>query len=342
VGVGSLSSCVNLGGTILKIVELNLPENSLQNQVDRLLGDFSKLAPRIKHINVNSGASGEQICVRCSYIAFRDGAPTFDDFINTVAEHLIPFCIPRNEIKKAQVEISKGDFVSAGRIMVQLTERAKNLFIRAKKGCNRSGEAGEIVLYLLTEWLLRAPQIVSKMYLKTNSQMPVYGTDGIHARFDDAAGKLIIYWGESKAHAGLDSALGSALKSISDFIKNGHEAREIGIVEKHSEFNDLGVDAKDAILRYLDPYAEESNSRSIVYSCLLLFDFKGDTPVSKDSAENDFVSQVVVEVNKFVNSIRGVVEGKGLSLQNFEFFLLPVPSVQDFRDKFQEKIGWPV
>src|SRR3546814_10487872 len=64
----------------------------------------------------------------------------------------------------------------------QLNQRALALFKRVRKASNRSGEAGELLLYLLTEWILGAPQIIAKMGLKTNPQMPVHGSDGVHVR----------------------------------------------------------------------------------------------------------------------------------------------------------------
>ena len=313
----------------------------LDQQISALLGDFTQLEPRIKHLNFSTDECGDRIDVRCSYISFRDGQPTFNDFIDTVADHLIPFCLPRSEIRNAQNKLSKGDHVAAGRIMMQLTEKARALFIKAKKGSHRSGEAGEIVLYILTEWLLKAPQIVSKMYLKTNNQMPVHGTDGIHARYDKDSKQLYLYWGESKAHVKISSALSSALDSIKDFIDNGQDKREIGIVATYSDLDNIDKDSKAAFLRYLDPYAEESNKRIEIHSCLLVFEFNLPKGTKLDDAEKKFIELTRNQVNSFIETIRLSVEGKGLGPQRFEFFLLPVPSVQEFRDKFQEKIGWP-
>jgi hypothetical protein len=313
----------------------------LAQQLSLLLGDFSHLAPRIKNLNYETDVCGERIDVRCSYISFRDGQPTFDDFIDVLADHVIPFCLPRHEIRAAQNLAMKGDHVAAGRAMDQLSRKARDLFIKAKKGSHRSGEAGEIVLYLLTEWLLQAPQIVSKMYLKTNSNMPVYGTDGIHARYDTATKKLHLYWGESKAHVTLSSALGSALESIAEFVNDSYEKREIEIVSAYADFAGLKPEAMAAFLKHLDPYTEESNDRVVIHSCLLVFEFA--PPVGEDptKSESVFVEAVNKASDQFISSIRKVVANKGLGSQRFEFILAPVPSVQGFRDKFQQKIGWP-
>jgi hypothetical protein len=107
---------------------------NLEEQLNALLGEFSALSPRIKHLDLDTAVCGERIEVRCSYIAFRDGQPTFDDFIEIIADHIIPFCLPRSEIRGAQQLLANGDHVTAGRIMRQLSERASALFIKAKKG----------------------------------------------------------------------------------------------------------------------------------------------------------------------------------------------------------------
>lgn len=314
---------------------------NLEQQISTLQGDFTNLSPRIKHLSFDTSVCGERVDVRCSYISFRDGQQTFDDFIGTISEHVIPFCIPRNEIKAAQEKLAEGDHVAAGRIFTNLSEKARSLFIKAKKGSHRSGEAGEIVLYILTEWLLHAPQIVSKMYLKTNNNMPVHGTDGIHAKYDNDTKRLYLYWGESKAHVTVKSALSSALDSIKEFITDGHDKREIEIVSAYSDFNDLDDETKESFLCYLDPYADESNDRIVVHSCLLVFEFKLPDIANLENAENEFVHLTREKVEEFIASIGSEIKRKGLAAQRFEFFLMPVPSVQGFRDKFQEKIGWP-
>ncbi len=198
-------------------------------------------------------------------------------------------------------------------------------------------------MYILNEWVLKAPQIVSKMYLKTNNNMPVHGTDGIHARYDEVTKKLYVFWGESKAHQTLEGALGSALSSIDSFIKEGHEKREIDIISSYPDLANTSDEAKKALLEYLDPYSEASNNRVPCFSCLLVhqFDHTSDPLQSDEAIEAAYVNAVNASVKAFTDSIQSKIEANGLSLRRFEFFLVPVPSAQEFRDKFQAKIGWP-
>ena len=188
------------------------------------------------------------------------------------------------------------------------------------------------------EWILKAPQIVSKMYLKTNKNMPVYGTDGIHAAFDETTNRLLLFWGESKAHATLSNATSSALSSIKGFLNNAQEKREVDIVKDHYDLDGLSENAIEAIMDYLNPYSEKSNERVAIFSCLLMYNAPEEDQVLSEAEQ---IKLFRATTEEFIKGISEDISNKGLSASRFEFFLLPVPSVQDFRDKFQSKIGWP-
>lgn len=315
----------------------------LGQQLELLLGNFTHLESRLRHLSYDTTACGERIEVRCSYVSFQAGMQTIDEFIDVLASHIVPFCLPRSAIKLAQQAFVGGDHVAAGRIASELADKAKALFIKAKKGSHRSGEAAEILLYILNEWVLKAPQIVSKMYLKTNNNMPVHGTDGIHARYDEVSKKLLLFWGESKAHKTLDGALTSALTSIDEFFEAGQEKREIEIISSYSDMAGMSEEAKKALLDYLDPYSQTSLNRVPFFSCLLVHQFKhiSNCQQSDEDIEAAYVSAVNASVETFISGIRSKIQAKGFSMRRFEFFLVPVPSAQEFRDKFQAKIGWP-
>lgn len=313
--------------------------------LETLLGDFKNLSARIRNLDFQDGAKSKNVTVRASYISFRDGLPTHDDFINTIYELIIPFCIPRSEIAKTTEAMEQDGLKSVASLgkMVQLSKKAATLFIKAKKDSHRSGEAGEILLYTFNEWLLEAPQIVSKMYLKTNSNMPVHGTDGIHAKYDKISQSLILYWGESKAHKTLSSALSSALESILEFVTNQKEEDEIRIVSQYMDLGSIHDDFKEEILSYIDPYNEKSNQRVSVFPCLLIFehDYLKGKDYTHDQIDKEFQNEISKIVSIFCEGIQENLKSKSLETRRFEFFLFPVPSVEEFRNKFQEKIGWP-
>ncbi len=132
------------------------------------------------------------------------------------------------------------------------------------------------------------------MYLKTNNNMPVHGTDGIHAKFDDETKKLLLYWGESKAHNSLGNAFSSAMKSIKDFIDEGGQDFEVKVVSSFSDFNTATEAAKQAFINYLDPYSEDYNQCITVFACLLVFDFP------PNDSEQSFTESANQAVNDFI------------------------------------------
>jgi len=317
--------------------------SSIEDKFKGLLGDFTHLKPRLRHLEYDTTVCSERINVRCSHITFRDGELTFEEFLDSIADLVVPFCLPRSEIQKVQAEASAANHVTAARLMSALTYKAKSLFIKAQKGSNRSGEAGEVILYALNEWVLKAPQIVSKMYLKTNTNMPVHGTDGIHARYDTEEKCLYIFWGESKCHASLTTATADALNSIKSFLSGEQQSREIDIISDHMDLGAFGKDAQEAILQYLDPYSEASNDRKTIFSCFLAFRFPeaGMENVDIEELEDWYINELNEVVEKFIKNIKDRVDYRGLSAKRFEFFLLPVPSERALRNGFQKRIGWP-
>lgn len=307
--------------------------------LETLLGNYETLSARIKHIDFSLNDTFPRIAVRGSYLAFRDGLPTLDDFVTVVHRRITSFCLPRNELRVLHdkaVLMSPGE---AAELWTGAVTRASQRYIKAKKGSSRSGEATEIVLYILLEWALKAPQIVSKMYLKTNNDMPVYGTDGIHARYDANTGDLFLYWGKSKAHKTLARAFASAMKSLVEFIKLAKEEKEIDLIHAHADLGGIGNDEKQAVLDFFDPFVEKSNKRKPVFACLLVFDEPSLSQVTDE--EQHFVSHFKAIANAFIGSLQERLNDYDLLPRRFEFFLLPINSVQLLRDLFQQKIGWP-
>ena len=182
-----------------------------------------------------------------------------------------------------------------------LESRARALFIKANQTTNRNGEAGELLLYLLTEWILGAPQLIAKMALKTNPNMPVHGADGVHVRYRESDKKLLLYWGESKLYADVGEAITAAAKSISEALKPQKLQHEINLVQQNIDFSGLKPEEKEALLRYLNPFEESYNERHDVTTCLVGFDFDGFAKVAKvnaDKAEAQFTSLAAAELAK--------------------------------------------
>lgn len=320
----------------------SLSENSLTVALAAIKKDWSVLSARIRTAEHDVTTDHAHLTLRLHYPALRDGQATVEELVKTIALYLTHFSLPRKRIQdvySAQAAM-KTDF-ERHQAISRLEQEARSLFIRARDSSKRTGEAGELLLYLLTEWLLDAPQIIAKMSLKTNAQMPVHGSDGIHVRYDAAAERLIFYSGEAKLHIDL----GQAIKAAANSIKSGREKmqHELELVQRHIDFAGLDEQARTSLLRYLDPFDDAYNDRVEVVTCLVGFDFAAYAELTANEADNadaDFTAMALEKIREVGPTFAKALIDAGLPSQKVELFLFPLPSVTALRDRFQDQIGW--
>ncbi len=104
-----------------------------------------------------------------------NGRPRIEALADRLAQKAVDYCIPRSRINDALTEMNETGSTAG---FTRLSDEARSLFTKLSK----SGEGGELILYTLLEVVLRIPQILCKMPLKTSSQMHVHGSDGIHGK----------------------------------------------------------------------------------------------------------------------------------------------------------------
>jgi len=319
-------------------------EPDLEAVVATLRADYSFLAARIREVQHAITCECDGVTLRLHFPAFRQGKPTFHELVEAISLYMTPFALTRREIKELDQQYGKvtpAEFRAASK---QLDQEAIKLFIKAAEKTGRNGECGELLLYLLTEWVLGAPQIIAKMVLKTSPAMPVHGADGVHARYCGTTKRLYLYWGEAKFHASVGGAITDAAKSISKALSPEEMDHEIGLVKRNVDFSGLSGEAKQELLDFLNPMNESYNKRFDVVTCLIGFDFNGYNKISQsdgEKAEAKFSALASEHLNILAPSIAAKLKGYGLDQAVVELFLLPLPDVQDLRDKFQTKIGWP-
>lgn len=306
--------------------------------VDLLSPTTPDLAHRIASMDKTWAAEGTKISGRFFYVTFRDSKPTVDDLVAIAHARMVNFVMPRSRIEEVQAELQANPGVMDPWVL--LATEARDLFMQTDKETGRSGELGELLLYMLIEWVLKAPIVACKMYLKTSQQMPVHGVDGIHLGYE--ADKLIMHWGESKLHQTLPSALDDISSSIAEYIKDPTKyANEVRIIRSNLNLGTLDGNVRQAIKNYFNPYAPESNNLLESYACLAGFDsklYEDVAHLSHDKCESAF--QLAYE--KRIETACGLIEKKvaaaGLDSFRFSYFLLPFPSVEEARAKFQARL----
>src|SRR5664279_2445719 len=96
-----------------------------------------------------------KITGRFHYIKFRDSKPTVEDLVLVAHARMVNFFIPRKRIDEAIAEMTTKP--TAIDPWVFFATEARDLFIKTRDETGRSGELGEVLLYMLMEWVLSAP-----------------------------------------------------------------------------------------------------------------------------------------------------------------------------------------
>lgn len=319
------------------------PISDLETVLAALSRDYSKMGARIRELKHEVTCECAGVTLHLHFPAFRQRRSTVNELVEFAWLHLTPFALTRKEIdavKAFQFTLPFDDFHIK---LTQLNDTAAKLFIKAHKATNRTGEAGELLLYLLTESILGAPQCIAKMTLKTNPQMPVHGADGVHVRYCPKTARLFLYWGESKMYGDVGAAIAAAANSIAKSLEPDELGHELQLVQRNIDFTGLGADGKAALLRYLDPHEEKYNERKDVVTCLIGFDFDGFQKASAagdQAAEDTFRALAKEKLAAVAPKVAAAFRMVGLDSQDVELFFFPLPAVQEFRDLFQARIGW--
>jgi hypothetical protein len=252
-----------------------------------------------------------------------NGRPMVKALAETLYTYIVNYCIAAKN----------RDGSLTARQYTKLTKDARGLFRHPStdESDDKTGEAGEALLFFLTEAVLKAPQLVAKMELKTNHADEVKGSDGIHAKWNEEDKIIEIYFGESKLYQNVNSAIKSALKSIGDFHKNEMYKHEFSMVTKHFKYADEEVKKEVSnLLRGGEP----GESVRLNHACLIGFDwgeYKKISPLVLRKVIKEKLLEDGTAIVEKINQGFSEFEHKYLS---FEIFILPFPSVSEFRNAF--------
>jgi len=291
--------------------------------------DFSNCINVVEH---DLKITGIKTTVRFHYLKF-DGnkQPMVKALADTLYTYIIDYCL----------SAKNRDETLTARQSTLLTKEARSLFRHPEisdDSPDKTGEAGEALLYFLMEAVLKAPQIVSKMELKTNHKDEVKGSDGIHARWNEELEIVDFYFGESKLYKKVSDALTSALKSVNDFHDIKMYEHEFNMVTKHFKYADEAV--KHEISQLFINGNPGANVR-VNHACLIGYDYKGYDDIFSEPHSN-LISRFEYELLSNAESLVGLLQKKLNEFEKkylvFDVFFLPFPSVVKFRNAFNEAL----
>lgn len=319
------------------------PSFDFETFIASLAGGHDDLGARLRTVSAAPASARTGVIAHAHYFAFRGGKPTMEDFVEILSTKLVAFCLPRREIRNAEEHWENLPIQKRVEDAVRLHNRALDLFKKANRATNRNGEFGEVIAYLLIEAVLRAPQLVAKMSLKTNSQMPVHGSDGIHFRLEKPGGELRLLWGESKCYQSVEQAILRAAESVAENLEHDKMSHELFLIEQHADLDGFPKELREAILDFLDPYSEKSNLRLDTSVMLIAFDFDAFAKVegvAPADAETLFAQHLEAELPTLVARIDAALDQYSVPSHDLHVFFMPVPSIAAMRERFQSRIGW--
>jgi hypothetical protein len=249
---------------------------------------------------------------------------------NAVAD----YAIPRGQLAKAKERDAKFNSTEA---VTALVEQAKRSFTDLAK----TGEGGELLLFLLAERFLKLPQIICKMDLKTDSQMHYHGADGVYAGVT-ADGILKLYWGESKVYGAVAAAIQACLSSLAPFLLElDHEGaeRERDLILLADKADLSKPELTEALKTFFDK--NSTQSRRVRYCGVALVGFDGTFyPDQQAIAVADEIADAArIELQNWRATIGQRLTLEKLEKVEIQLFCIPLPSAEGFRVAFLEAMG---
>lgn len=214
------------------------------------------------------------------------------------------------------------------------TETAmEELFAKALKKLSEhtaKGELGELILFTLLDVYIQAPKLLSKISMKTNPRMPVFGADAVHGQF--IGDEFRVYLGESKLHKSFKSAATDATKSIVSAKKKFED--EFYLLDSFIDFPNLTPELEEKILRSLNPYSD-GLSEKIHSPCFIGF----TQPDILFEDEASYLDHYIKLSCDYIGDFYSKAEKNNLSVEEITLLMLPFGCVDVLVEEFISYMG---
>ncbi|NWG36576.1 DUF1837 domain-containing protein [Nitrososphaera sp.] len=203
----------------------------------------------------------------------------------------------------------------------------------------KPSEVGELILFILleSEGII---QVVQKMPLKTNKNMPLHGADGIHVQVDN--GMILLHFGESKMYKDLGGAISKSIDSVTDFTNGdgGKRKFELDIISTYIDKEKFGRYA-DVLAEIVLPYAKNKQKYREVNSIFIGYNW--DVMCKLSSRDQlDLTAFLKSEFEKrhdeIAEKMQKAVLGSKIKDQHFHVQFMPFVDVDQFKAKFKKEL----
>jgi hypothetical protein len=300
----------------------------MESELSSLLSvDISEVSGLLKEFGPVARVKCDGICIHFHYIRFQNNTPRINPFINKLCNHIVNFCLKRDKLKNVKTSQYR-----------QLYKEAKLKFAQPKGA--KTGEPGELILFFLLEGYARVPKIFSKMSLKTNNQMHVHGSDGVHLGINGQ--KLVLHFGESKLYSVHTTGISEALSSVKDFVGtlggssiDTQDEFEISVLTDNLDIPPGPL--RNRVMDALDPYSAARDDLEYIHSCFIGFDL-GELTDSCNIEDFEIAYEKKAE-SCYQNVLDKINKDPVLRSLSWQFFFIPFGSVDSFRKKFIDELN---
>lgn len=228
---------------------------------------------------------------------------------------------------------------------MKLSKKAREKFRNYKEN---KGELGEFLLFCFLEGHLNAPKILSKLELKTSTNMYVNGSDGIHfLKLENGNFQLI--FGESKFYNDLTGGLRDAFQSINDFLneenKNGDDKSGINyeksVISSSIIRETWNSEEEEFLTKLIYPTNDSLFQVDDAFGIFVGFEIEiNDSQRQLSNAEfrevlDKHISSIV---DQKIQNIETYIENYGLYGYNFYIYIMPFTDIDKARIKILESL----
>lgn len=280
------------------------------------------------------------------YLRYLEATPDEQGLAEIVCHQVVNYALPKRKIKEL-IEQSAGTLDLS--LHSKLLAEARRAFIEyddkatGSRANVRYAEIGEVIAFCVASHYLTAGQVAAKMALKTNSEMPVYGLDGIHIRAEPD-GTVTVFFMEAKMVGDAESGAEQYANSAGGFANDRkHKLNEQRIARDLSNLDVLEKAAKEAALDYFDPYSQKQETVRerfvgvVVHSCQGYADkipITDATPL--DAHEKKYLAHYSPQKASLSAKMKKALDKVGVEHGRCRTFFLAVPDVANLKKLFSE------
>ncbi len=296
----------------------------MDNQLQPQLDNAKEIRNILKEVPISFNLSdGRKVKTLLVYLPVNDGVSCYKEFFEKVRQGILHnFVFSCSEVEK--------------KLGIKKSSTFNGLFDKAIRKLSRhtaKGELGELILFTLLDVYFNAPKLLSKVSLKTNPRMPVFGADAVHGQFEN--GEFRLYLGESKLHKNFKKAATKAANSI-ESAKAKYDD-EFDLLESYMDFPNLEEELEVKLLDLLNPFSGNDLTDIIYSPCFI--GFNEPELISNAASEAEFLKNYIELAKEYVEDFICKIDKQEVGIEETALLMLPFSCIDELVQSFITHMG---